>query len=262
MNVLVISPHLDDAVLCAGGRIAQHAADGHSVTVLTVFAGRVPPTHLTEVARKFHWDCGLGDDAVTTRRREDLAAMAWLGAQCSWLGFADGIYRLPAGDSVSDRLLFGERLAEPPLLEAGRREISTHLSGVGEILIPLSVGGHVDHIMARRMTELACSAAAVTRVSYYEESLYETQLGAAAWAKVRTAGLHRHQWSLPLGILHRKLRAAEAYESQLRMLGAGTEAPAARKAFFDHLGTERIWTVRYPQDHSAARPSEHWPDGH
>lgn len=244
MNIVVISPHLDDGVLFAGGQIAQHAADGHSVTVLTVFAGQVLPAHLTAVARKFHRECGLGDDAVTARRREDLAATARLGARCLWLGFADGIYRLPAGDSVSDGLLFGQRLPGPPLAEAGRREISAHLSGAGKVLMPLSVGGHVDHIMARRMAELACLAADVNQVSYYEESLYERQRSAAAWAKVRTAGLHRHPWSLPPVILRRKLRAVEAYESQLRMLGAGAEAPSARKALLDYLGTERIWTVR------------------
>ena len=75
-NVVVVSPHFDDAVLGATHLIAGHPG----TTVITVLGGR-PPAY-PEVPTS--WDaCGgfrAGDDVVALRREEDNAAMAFLEA--------------------------------------------------------------------------------------------------------------------------------------------------------------------------------------
>jgi LmbE family N-acetylglucosaminyl deacetylase len=87
-RVVVVSPHLDDAVLGCGGLLAAHPG----ATVITVYAGAParypdPPTR---------WDAlagfGSGDDVLAARRDEDAAALAELGATPVWLDFVEHQY--------------------------------------------------------------------------------------------------------------------------------------------------------------------------
>jgi LmbE family N-acetylglucosaminyl deacetylase len=52
-RILAISPHLDDAALSYGGRLAEAGAAGDEVIVYTVFAGS-PREAPSEVAAYFH----------------------------------------------------------------------------------------------------------------------------------------------------------------------------------------------------------------
>jgi len=87
-RLLVISPHLDDAVLSAGELIASYPGSA----VVTVFAGR-PPRY---PAKPTAWDAaggfGSGDDVVAARRKEDSGALDVLGASAIWLDFVDHQY--------------------------------------------------------------------------------------------------------------------------------------------------------------------------
>ncbi len=78
---LVVSPHLDDAVLGCGHLLAARPG----TTVVTLFAGR-PDAYPDPVER---WDgiCGFGagDEVHAARRAEDAAALATLGAVPRWL---------------------------------------------------------------------------------------------------------------------------------------------------------------------------------
>src|SRR4051812_5407345 len=85
--LLVVSPHLDDAVLGCGQLLFRQPG----ATVVTVFAGRPPAgTALTE------WDAASGfspgDDVVGARRAEDRAALELLGAEPYWLDHLDSQY--------------------------------------------------------------------------------------------------------------------------------------------------------------------------
>jgi LmbE family N-acetylglucosaminyl deacetylase len=86
-RVVAISPHLDDAVLSAGGLLAHLAQP----SVFTVFAGfPTPLPNLTE----WDADCGFseGEDVVALRREEDRRALQRLGATAHWLDFLDSQY--------------------------------------------------------------------------------------------------------------------------------------------------------------------------
>lgn len=73
--LVIVSPHLDDAVLSCG----QLMAGRPEVTVVTVFAGTPARKRMMTT---FDRDCGFSSafDAMKHRRREDEAAMLWLSA--------------------------------------------------------------------------------------------------------------------------------------------------------------------------------------
>ena len=75
-RLLVISPHLDDAVLSCGALLLAHPG----ATVATLFAAS-PPAY-TDPLNEHDTDCGFrpGDDTMAVRREEDVRAMRAVGA--------------------------------------------------------------------------------------------------------------------------------------------------------------------------------------
>jgi LmbE family N-acetylglucosaminyl deacetylase len=90
-RVIVLSPHLDDAVFSLGATIAREARTGVQVTVLTVFGG--DPESST---RAGDWDRDAGfateGEAVASRRREDHRACSVLSVAPLWQPFPDEQY--------------------------------------------------------------------------------------------------------------------------------------------------------------------------
>jgi hypothetical protein len=85
VDVVVVSTHLDDAVLSAWSVLSAQRA-----RVVTVFTGGPPPGTLTA------WDADSGapDSAtrVEQRRAEDAAALALVGCDFAHLGLREGQY--------------------------------------------------------------------------------------------------------------------------------------------------------------------------
>jgi LmbE family N-acetylglucosaminyl deacetylase len=112
-RVVIVSPHLDDAVLGCASLMAAHPG----VTVVTVFAGR-PVAYPSPM---LHWDslCGFveGDEVHAARRAEDAAALALLDATPVWLDFVEHSYLERAAwvrpDAVAETLDEAVRAAEP-----------------------------------------------------------------------------------------------------------------------------------------------------
>lgn len=82
-RVLVLSPHLDDAVVSCGAFLLAHPG----ATVATLFAAS-PPTS-TDPLNEHDLACGFqpGDDTMAVRRAEDARALAAVGASPRWLDF-------------------------------------------------------------------------------------------------------------------------------------------------------------------------------
>jgi LmbE family N-acetylglucosaminyl deacetylase len=91
-NAVVISPHLDDAVLSLGAFLARTARSVRRITILTVFAGN-PDSR----APAGGWDRRGGfateGDAARARRLEDEEACRLVGAEPAWLQFSEADYR-------------------------------------------------------------------------------------------------------------------------------------------------------------------------
>ena len=91
MRVVVVSPHLDDAVLSVGGTIFGLTEAGAEVSIVTVFGG--DPAALTPPS---YWDASRGSgtqgEAVYRRRREDELAATELRARTTALPWPDSGY--------------------------------------------------------------------------------------------------------------------------------------------------------------------------
>lgn len=146
MTTLVVSPHLDDAVLSIPGFIRSFIRHGQPIVVLTV--------------------CSHGDDTHRTRRAEDLAALAILGATPLHLGLLDAPWRRGVPPSFRD-LVLGEpdpadaAAVTGPLLEC------IHTLAPDRVLLPLAVGEHLDHRIVH-----AIHPALTTRLGFYEDQPY------------------------------------------------------------------------------------------
>lgn len=175
--VFFISPHLDDAILSAGGLIA-HLAPKTSVTVITVFTeGSTPP--YSPFAQHCLRDAGYEDvqKYFSDRRTEDAQVCAKFGASCIHLGFTDGPWRrsdphrsVPV-KKTNNRLLSFLSLFSPPsvfLYPKDIRVMQIHPEDdalivrisekIGSIIkdhsasviaCPLAVGRHIDHLITR-----------------------------------------------------------------------------------------------------------------
>jgi LmbE family N-acetylglucosaminyl deacetylase len=152
---LIVSPHLDDAVLSCWHALAS--ASGPA-TVVTLFAG--VPDAATEPSR---WDraSGATDPAaqMRLRRKEDEAALTACGSRFVHCDFLDDQYR---GWARPRRELV-DRLAE--LVE-----------DADEVWIPAGFGGHPDHVLA---AEVALAATVGRRRMLYADLPYATRGQAA-----------------------------------------------------------------------------------
>ena len=142
--ILVLSPHLDDAVFSCPGRIMHEVENGNRVVVATVFSH--------------------GESGYAERRAEDEAAVRQLGAEARWLGLLDAPSRSPFYDGFQ-RIIFDSAPADAaPELESLCQELQPTI-----IYCPLAVGGHVDHRLT--FDAVTCLSSRWPRC-FYEERPY------------------------------------------------------------------------------------------
>ncbi|MGH3906556.1 MAG: PIG-L deacetylase family protein [Pseudonocardiaceae bacterium] len=216
-RVLAVSPHLDDAALSAGATLADLVAQGADVQVVTLFAG-VPDESLSAVARVFHANCGLPENAsaFTLRLDEDQAAMDELGARPQHCGFLDAIYRrAPDGSWLCghDRAMFDDLpLDQNGLLGELSGEIGRILAAVAPdlVLTCAAMGNHIDHRLTRAAALDAVSGTEV-RILLWEDIPYAINHSPITTRPSLTR-------TTPPGAWERKWRAIARYTSQVRML--------------------------------------------
>ncbi|MGH3745702.1 MAG: PIG-L family deacetylase, partial [Mycobacteriales bacterium] len=95
--LLVVSPHLDDAVLSCGRLLAANPGS----VVVTVLAGSPPDGLFVDWDRRGGFR--PGDDVIAQRRREDRRALRLLRARPVWLEFRDDAYRDEPLDAAAVR---------------------------------------------------------------------------------------------------------------------------------------------------------------
>jgi LmbE family N-acetylglucosaminyl deacetylase/SAM-dependent methyltransferase len=104
-RVVVLSTHLDDAVLSVGAGLAAIARRGFDVDVVTVLAGDPDfeaPAGPWDEETGFH----TSGEATRARREEDRHACAALGVTPTWLPFNDEqYYRGGSDEEIGERLL-------------------------------------------------------------------------------------------------------------------------------------------------------------
>jgi LmbE family N-acetylglucosaminyl deacetylase len=157
MRWIYISPHLDDAVLSAGGLIHDQARAGTRVEIWTLVCGFPPEADLSPFAQVLHfqWGFSSAEETVRSRRAEDERAASIVGAHAVHFDFPDCIYRRGAdGEPLYPLDVFVDpHPAEADLLAKMTAALLSRLASNDVLVCPLTVGGHADHIIVRRAVE-------------------------------------------------------------------------------------------------------------
>jgi LmbE family N-acetylglucosaminyl deacetylase len=215
-KVLIVTPHLGDAVLNCGELAAAHPG----AVVVTAFAGIPSNAYVVP-----EWDaaCGFSSprDAVTERRREERRALETLEAEPCWLSCPESQYRRTV--RIEDTAL---RLA---------RAFRRHRADLVAIPLGLLEG---DHRLASE------AALRLARAGDCEWLVYDDALPGTAreGLRERLARFALEPFELAADPHHGylKRRAAENYESLQRgfaRTGRDLRATAA--------APERYWRLRF-----------------
>jgi LmbE family N-acetylglucosaminyl deacetylase len=248
MPVVILSPHLDDAVLSCWHLLTQPGP----VTVINVFAG-VPASLGTPA----WWDqyTGATDSGERVRERidEDRRALALAGRSAVNLGFLDEQYR------ENDQPLAPVKTEIERLLDPGAR-----------IYAPAAFANHTDHALVRAAALQLRDAGFA--VSLYADLPHATLYGLPTWVtkargpstkdlagaawdhSLRRAGLSPEEMAASVHELDpkahaRKLHAVRAYGTQLQGLLELAGRPLTDR---ETLGYEMVWTTPAP-----ARAAQH-----
>lgn len=224
-RVVIVSPHLDDAVLGCGRFMARHPG----VTVITVYAGGPAgyPDPMT------HWDtiAGFtpGDDVLAIRRAEDARALGELGAVPRWLDFVEHQYL--------DRPEWVDAAQTVDRLEAELRALDPTA-----VLLPFGIA-NPDHGATHDSGMLVRDRFGEPSWFCYEDFGYKHIPGLLAW---RVSQLFRRGvWPTPVAIEvdasdARKRSALAHYESQV--LALETDWQMAPKL----VAPEQLWRLDGP----------------
>jgi LmbE family N-acetylglucosaminyl deacetylase len=217
--VVVLSPHLDDAVLSAWTVIS----DVRDVVIVNVFAG-VPKS--SSVPR---WDAlaGASDSRAHVRARldEDRAALALAGRSAIYLPFLDEQYR--------------DADPRPADLTAALGEAA---AGASTLYAPAGIGRHADHLLVRDAA-FDVSRSTGAPLSLYAELPYAARFGWPGWVSGAPDDPHvvvEADWEVALSSapvlrsaltprVHRldeaqiseKLTAVKRYRTQFALLNQG-----------------------------------------
>lgn len=215
MRWIYLSPHPDDAALCAGGLIYDQAHDGEQVETWTLMAGVPEAEALSDFAAEMHakWLTTSAHQTVELRREEDRQAAAVLGARVVHFDFIDALYRRgPDGEALYgdpvDATVNPADAALPAQLTA---ELRPKLRPDDRLVCLLGIGDHVDHVLVRRAAELlkrpVLYVADMPYVLRHPESVQAKTVGLVPTARlVSVAGVEA--W----------IASVAAYGSQLRSL--------------------------------------------
>lgn len=221
---LYVSPHLDDAALSCGGRIAASSREAREVVVVSVFTApapdHVPSTH--PLVRGYHELTGADRDPLL-RQREDREALAMLGARPVHLEYLDCIYRtgadgLPLVAKEPDIFRFGDPAEQELLRPVGEslRALVVELRAA-RVVLPLALGGHRDHVFVRQAGDIAGRRLVdAVDVLYFEDVPYV--VAEPEELPKATVGMGPEVFPLTSGELDARLDAIRRYRSQLPIL--------------------------------------------
>ncbi len=157
MRWIYLSPHLDDAVLSAGGLIYEQTRSGIPVEIWTFMCGYAPEDAVSPFAESIHqqWGFSSAEETTHSRREEDRNAAAVVGASVVHFDFLDCIYRRkPNGEWLYSAISVPPAPEDAELPKQIADAILPRLLPDDVLVAQLSVGSHVDHVLVRQAAEL------------------------------------------------------------------------------------------------------------
>jgi LmbE family N-acetylglucosaminyl deacetylase len=243
-RLIVLSPHLDDAVLSCGA-LMNHARKETSITAVTFFTEGAEPPYTYSARRYLHQTQDRHANSLfLARRAEDQAVLEGAGISYVHVGLTEILFRrrtrpllngLPWASRLIPELSYlyptyrlhvirGGILPDDVSTIRRIREIIDHLSPTSSTLFlaPLAVGGHKDHMLVRTAAELSRQ-----RVAYYSDFPYNTRYSVDP-SFVQRNSLVQATWSHDLTA---KLPLIRAYRTQVDSLFPGGEIPIVPEVY-------------------------------
>lgn len=199
-KILILSPHLDDAVFSCFNYIKSVKKKGNQVDLVTIF---------TKFGRE---KTGMEQK----RKLEDKIALSYLKLTPRNMDFLDAAYRKksanffyrPRKKIFSSKIHMHEKL----LLKKLKNELSKIEPHYDLVLTPLGVGNHVDHLMIKYCVENIFST---NKIGYYLDWPYAFSLSNWKWNYFQTFFKMKKNFYWTNGV---KISAMKAYQSQFKVL--------------------------------------------
>ena len=221
MRWIYLSPHLDDAVLSAGGLIYEQSRAGIPVEIWTFMCGYAPEEAVSPFAQLLHtmWGFSSAEETTRMRREEDKKAAAIVGASVLHFDFLDCIYRRGSdGEWLYSDVFTSPRPEDAAIPTQIAETISPRLEPDDVLVCQLSVGSHVDHVLVRQGAELLGRSLRydidVPYIFYKPEEL-----------SPKSTGMKESVHSITEAGLKFWTEATLEYKSQLPVLGEAFDTP-------------------------------------
>ena len=239
MRWIYISPHLDDAVLSAGGLIYEQTRAGMDVEIWNFMCGFPPSEELSPYAQILHKDWGISSaaDVVIARRAEDVRAARLVGAKTVYFDFLDCIYRRGRNGDWLYSYVFDPPHEEEVDLPAQIAEtIFARLKPTDQLVCQFGLGSHIDHILVRRAVDLL-----QLPVLYDVDIPYLFK--APEELAPNTAGMKENTHKITEAGLKSWQDAISAYESQISSLFDSSDAMREQiKSYWAENSGLRLWS--------------------
>ena len=151
-KVLIISPHLDDAVLSCGDLIDKLVNEKYSVDVITIFSKEMKKSQLSSAAIKFHNNCFLPDNPMKQRKQEDKLAHEYLKCNSYYMELPECLYRKYKTKFLYPDLdnIYHLDKDDSKIIKKIEKGLIKIINNYDYILAPLGLGGHADHIASNK----------------------------------------------------------------------------------------------------------------
>ncbi len=255
MRWIYLSPHLDDAVLSCGGLIREQTLSKIQVEIWTICSGDPPPGELSPFAKLLHTRWGTEIDTSSLRRAEDVAACQIIGARHRHLPILDCIYRQSKDGHwlyPSEESIFGILSVE----DAGtvftlQTFLATILKPDDVLVIPLTIGNHVDHQLVR----IAAEGLGGRPLLYFADVPYVIEHPEKVLEVTQNFKSQLYNFSLPA--LTSWQESIQAYRSQLDVLFKGVENMYATiDQYYQKEKGLRLWSQ--DKDHPFSKPDNNF----
>ncbi|NWG33202.1 MAG: PIG-L family deacetylase [Chloroflexi bacterium] len=243
MRWIYLSPHLDDAVLSAGGLMYEQTRSGIRVEIWTLMSGVPSGGEASPFAQLLHqqWGFSSAEEAVGSRREEDRKAAQIVGATARHFDFLDCIYRRDEnGKWLYDQISLPPQGLDRRLPRQMADAISSRLEPDDVLVCQLSVGSHVDHVLVRQAAELLGHPLLydvdIPYLFYKPEELAP-----------KSVGMEKTVYAVTESGLQSWQEAVLAYTSQLPALGDAMKTPelaaASLRSYWAEQGGIPLWRV-------------------
>lgn len=239
MRWVYISPHLDDAVLSAGGLIYEQTRAGDQVEIWTLLCGFPSGEELSPFAQLLHhmWKISSVVQLIRARRAEDIRACKVVGATPIHFDFLDCLYRR----GKDGGWLYGGIFVPPHEYEADfpariAEAISARLEPTDQLVCQLGLGSHVDHVLVRRALDLLQRP-----TLYYADIPYLFK--APEELSPHTAGMKENAYAVGEAGLKSWQEAIAAYASQISSLFDSPDHMRAQiRQYWSENGGIHLWS--------------------